>query len=99
MTEARILYEVTAIVSEDILHDYLSWLKPHLERMLDFDGFLDADTFENTENPCEITSVYRVRDRKAIEAYTAGPAQEVRAEADQRFGEKLRISRRILSAL
>lgn len=97
--EARILYEVTAKISEDVLADYLAWLKPHLEKMLDFDGFLSADTFVNAEDECEITSVYRVSDKKAIETYLAGPAAEVRAEAIKRFGDKLVITRRILNAL
>lgn len=95
----EILYEVIADIAPDARGDYLDWLKPHVEHMLTFDGFLSGEIFVSVEDECEITSVYRLRDMAAMEAYLAGPAKAMRADGANRFGGKLVARRRILEAL
>jgi len=95
---ADILYEVIITVAPDARADYLAWLRPHIDRMLSFDGFQSADLFFNTEEPNEITCHYRLRDRAAMDAYLAGPAQEMRTDGMKRFGGKISAKRRILTA-
>jgi len=94
---APILYEVVATVDPTIREDYLAWLNPHIKELLTFDGFLSGEAFVNTENPCEVTSVYRLRDMAAMQAYLDGPAARMRADGVKRFGDKMSAKRRILN--
>ena len=70
-----ILYEVVIDVAPDMRDAYLAWLRPHMEEMLTFDGFLSADLHFNSEDKNEITCHYRLRDRTAMDAYLEGPAK------------------------
>jgi len=94
---APILYEVVATLAPDIREDYMRWLEPHIKQMLSFDGFLSGEAFVNSENPCEVTSLYRLRDMDAMKAYLDGPAAAMRADGAKRFGDKLSAQRRILN--
>ncbi len=96
---AEILYEVIITVDPDIRADYLIWLRRHMAEMTAFDGFQSADLFINTENKDELTCHYRLRDRDAMNAYLAGPAQAMRADGVKNFGDKFSASRRILGAM
>ena len=78
---------------------YLAWLKPHMQEMLTLDGFESAEMFVNSENDCEITSLYRLRDKAAMDAYLVVPATAMRADGVKRFGDGLRATRRIMNAL
>ncbi len=95
-TNGKILYEVIIAVAPEVREDYLTWLAPHMDAMLAFDGFHSADWFFNTEDENEITCHYRLRDMTAMNAYLAGPAQEMRADGVKRFGDKIKAMRRIL---
>lgn len=86
-------------IAPDARGDYLNWLKSHIEEILTFDGFLSGEVFISAEDECEITSVYRLRDMAAMDAYLAGPAKKMRADGVNRYGEKLVARRRILEAL
>lgn len=92
----KILYEVVITIVPEARDDYLSWLQPHMDEMLKFDGFQSADMFFNSENENEITCHYRLRDMVAMEAYLEGPAKEMRAAGVKRFGDKISAQRRIL---
>ncbi len=96
--EKQVLYEVIADISPDARGEYVAWLTPHVAQMLTFDGFLSGEIFINAEDECEITSVYRLRDMAAMDAYLAGPAKEMRADGVKRFGGKLVARRRILKS-
>jgi quinol monooxygenase YgiN len=91
-----VLYEVVISVDPEIRDAYLDWLRPHIEQMLTFDGFLSAEMYVNSEDDNEITCHYRVRDMTAMNAYLSGPAQEMRADGIKRFGDKISTRRRIL---
>ena len=95
---SHILYEVVITVTPEIRADYLAWLKPHIDEMLTFDGFLSADMFINSENATEITCHYRLKDQRAMDAYLEGPAKEMRADGVKRFGDNIRATRRVLNA-
>lgn len=92
----QILYEVVIAVAPEIRGDYLVWLAPHMDQMLEFDGFDAAEMFFNIEDDNEITCHYRLRDMGAMKAYLAGPAQAMRADGVRRFGDNIRVRRRIL---
>ena len=91
-----IFYEVVATVEPGIRAAYLDWLSPHMAELLHIDGFVSGEVFINSENNCEITSVYRLRDMAAMTAYLEGPAKAMRAGGAARFGDKLQARRRIL---
>lgn len=93
-----VLYEVVISISPEIKDDYLSWLNPHVDEMLGFDGFKAAKIYVNSEDENEITCLYWLRDMQAMQAYLDGPAQEMRADGVKRFGEKISARRRILTA-
>lgn len=95
---SHVLYEVVITVAPEIRADYLAWLKPHMDEMLTFDGFLSAAMFVNSENENEITCHYRLKDQSAMNAYLEGPAKEMRADGVKRFGDNIRATRRILTA-
>lgn len=95
---AHILYEVVITTDPSVRADYLAWLRLHMEEMLEFDGFLSAEMFVDSENGDEFTCHYRLRDMAAMEAYLAGPAKEMRADGVRRFGDKISARRRILTA-
>ncbi|WP_428409780.1 DUF4286 family protein [Hyphococcus sp.] len=95
----EILYEVIASIAPEARGDYLDWLKPHVSEMLTFDGFVSGEIFVSAEDECEITSVYRLKDMAAMDAYLAGPAKKMRADGVTRFGGALVARRRILEAL
>lgn len=93
---STILYEVVIAVAPEIRDDYLDWLRGHMAQMLAFDGFEAAETYVDTQNDGEITCHYRLRDRAAMKAYLEGPAQAMRADGVNRFGNKISARRRIL---
>ena len=91
-----ILYEVVITVAPQEKERYLAWLRPHMDAMMNFDGFQSAEMFFNSEDDNEITCQYRLRDRAAMDAYLAGPATEMRADGVKRFGDAIKAERRIL---
>lgn len=94
-----ILYEVSIIVERAIRADYLKWLNMHIKEMTEIDGIISGCAFINTENENEIVCHYTMRDRAAMTAYLAGPAQKMRTDGTNRFGTQFSAKRRILKAL
>ena len=43
-----ILYEVNLEISNEIFDEYMAWLRPHIQEMLRFQGFIKADIYTNT---------------------------------------------------
>ncbi|MEM8770796.1 MAG: DUF4286 family protein [Pseudomonadota bacterium] len=93
---SSILYEVVITVTPQIRSAYLEWLKSHIEQMMRIDGLLSAEILTNTENENEISCYYRLRNQAAMDAYLAGPAQDMRADGVNRFGNAFSARRRIL---
>ncbi|WP_202845498.1 DUF4286 family protein [Luteimonas saliphila] len=96
-----VLYEVTVRVEREIAEDYLAWLPGHVERILALPGFDAAEVFEVVETPPDarhllLCAHYRLRDGAALEAYLQGHAARMRAESAERFGDRVRASRRVL---
>ena len=102
-----LIYEVNLTVDETEASHYSTWLREHIREMLEFDGFEAAVWFERNDDgdtvpeddeptdPREWTIHYQVRDREALQAYFDGPAEEMRREGVQKFGDHVESSRRI----
>ncbi len=102
-----ILYEVNLEVDDDINHKVAGWLPEHIEKVLKIDGFKSAYWFfrepqdEGIEetNKTLWTIQYVVDDRKALDNYFNNQAEAMRAEAIEKFGDKFKATRRILTLL
>ena len=102
---AAVVYEVNLAVERDVADAFAAWLAPHIDEMLGFDGFEGADWYErrpedeggDPDGPVLWTVGYRVRDRAALDAYLAGPAQRMRGDGLARFEGRFTASRRVLA--
>ncbi len=91
-----VLYEVNITITQESRADFLTWLNPHVQEMLNFDGFESAEILIDSENDREIICHYRLRNLAAMNAYLEGPAKAMRADGVARFGGKMQAKRRIL---
>ncbi len=96
-----IIYEVNLSIHPSIVNDYLAWLKPHAEAMLQFTGFLSYELFrvdgeDDWQNYCV---QYRLQSREALQSYFDTHAAVMRDDGLKRFGERFKASRRILQAI
>ncbi len=102
-----ILYEVNLEVDNDINHKVAGWLPEHIDKLLHIDGFKSAYWFfrEPADEGREDTNItlwtiqYVLNDRKALDDYFNNQAEQLRAEAIEKFGDKMKASRRILNLL
>jgi len=98
-----VIYEVDLEVDQSIEADYRHWLKAHVAEILALPGFTSAEIFERIEPPAPdgrfaLVVQYRLRDPAALEHYLAVHAPRLRADGLQRFPERFRAQRRILTA-
>lgn len=97
------IYEVNCVVPEHRRGEFLSWLKVHVRQLLNLDGFNDAVISELQEDDrlpeyCAGFCVqYCLEGRDVFERYLAEYAPDMRADGIQRFGDDLKIYRRLMS--
>src|SRR5579859_1212380 len=97
-----LVYEVTLDISADAAPEFDQWLAEHMRAMLALPGFSDARILSPGEAeggaPGTTRRVvqYTMAGRAALDRYIAEHAPRMRAEGVQRFGEKLKTSRRVL---
>ena len=90
-------YEVTITISNDILDDYLKWLKLHIVEMLELDGFEDAKYYLVDIQGKQVVCVrYFVKSKEILEAYIKNVAPKMRNSSKDKFKERVEISRRVL---
>lgn len=99
-----VVYEVTLHVQAAIADEFAHWLHGHVRDMLALPGFLDARVVRQLEPPpaegeVAWTCSYRLRDQAALDAYLAEHAARMRADGQQRFGDRFRATRRILAVV
>lgn len=96
-----VIYEVNADIDPDIADAFYAWLLPHIQELLRIDGFISAELFvvENPDSEVKRWSVqYRLENREKLQHYLDHYAPVLRQDGIERFGEKYRTSRRIMSA-
>ena len=95
-----LVYEVTLDIGADAAPEFDRWLADHVREMLALPGFQDARILspENPEAPATVRRVvqYTLAGRAELDRYIAEHAPRMRADGAQRFGEKLKTSRRVL---
>lgn len=94
-----IFYEVNLHIQNEIFDDYMGWLKPHVDQMLTFDGFIDAKIYEQIDNDDSatrnITVFYSVRDEESLQSYFDKHAAAMRDDGVRKFGDRFSASRRV----
>lgn len=103
MATDGLVYEVNLEIDSAIADDYRRWLADHIQEILGLPGFLDARVFEvvdprPTPGRIGLSVQYRLRDAAVLEDYTREHAPRLRADGLQRWGEGVRIRRRVLRA-
>ena len=93
-----LLYEVNIRVHASIADAYRDWLEHHVGEMLQFDGFEQAEVFEDAaeEGARVFVAHYHVRSQAALDRYLKEDAPRMRAEGTQRFGDQMTATRRVL---
>ncbi|HEY4127685.1 MAG TPA: DUF4286 family protein [Gammaproteobacteria bacterium] len=93
-----LVYEVTLDIDAGAVSEFDAWLKDHVREMLALPGFHDARILkpESTEAGSERRVVqYTLGSRAELDHYLAEHAPRMRADGVQRFGDKMKASRRI----
>ncbi len=94
-----LVYEVTLDIESGAAPEFDAWLKAHVREMLALPGFHDARILkpEGAEPGAERRVVqYTLGSRAELDRYLAEDAPRMRADGVQRFGDKLKSSRRVL---
>lgn len=98
-----VIYEVNISIPSTKKDEYISWLEPHIEEMLEFEGFENADMYEKNnivanDDSDEVTQLvvqYHVSSENALDNYINVQAKKMRADGTQKFPEQV-ITRRSL---
>lgn len=97
-----ILYEVNLGIPIDIFDGCMAWLSPHIQQMLGFEGFLNAQLCEDisTDNTDaterKITVVYLLDNEDNLQNYFTHHSKKMRSEIFERFGDRFNITRKTL---
>lgn len=94
-----IIYEVNLQIQPKNFDDYLTWLKEHVQKMLDFPGFLQAQLRQDLDNANHISVCYTIKDEYSLEHYLTQHADKMRAEGLEKFADQFSASRRIFRTL
>lgn len=96
-----VIYEVSLAVDAEVADAYAAWLAPHIEEVLGVPGFVSAAWFEvESDGPPdarrEWVVQYRVKSRRALQAYFDHHAARLRGDGLDRFGGRFEATRRVL---
>lgn len=94
-----LIYEVNLQIDLDIYNDYLIWLKPHIQQILNLPGFIKALLLaeqaianQATKN---ITVQYHVESQEDLDNYLTNHAPQMRNDGLNKFKQKFTAARRI----
>lgn len=96
-----VIYEVNLTVEKGIFMIFYDWLIPHITKMLEFNGFLNAKTLLDSsastdkETNTKLTVVYTVDSMKNLDHYLTHHSASMRKEGLEKFGNKFSATRRI----
>ena len=93
------VYDVYLRIDADVETKYLSWLMPHIKKMLGYQGFLKAELFtEVPEDEKDTRKGYIVRyylkNKASYQNYVKNHAEKMRAEAFEQFDGKFEATRK-----
>ncbi len=94
------IYEVNLEITGDVAAEFVEWLPHHVAEVLALPGFIDAVIAREEMAGADIKAWnvrYRLDNRKALDRYLDQHAERMRADGLQRFGDRMRASRRIMT--
>jgi hypothetical protein len=93
-----IVYEVNIEIEPEIYNQYQEWIGPHAQEVTMHKGFQKVDIFETTSDLGKPLFVchYWLDDQESLDAYLKDHAPKLRADADKKFGSKIKGIRRVL---
>jgi hypothetical protein len=95
-----VIYEVNLIIKTEIYENYYSWLLQHIQKLLTFDGFNQAEIGlveqANTKEK-HLRVNYIIQSYQHLENYLKNHATAMRAEGVAKFGNQFSASRRIIA--
>lgn len=95
-----VIYEVNVSVNNESFQDYYNWLLPHVQEMLEFKGFQQAEIgiVENQEddNKNHLRINFTIDTYENLQNYLDQHAANMRAETLKRFGDQYSITRRVI---
>jgi hypothetical protein len=96
-----VIYEVTLEVDPTIVVAYDTWLEGHMRRVLEQEGFESGHVFRSDEAVADgwqrRVVHYHVRSAADLERYLEQAAPALRAEGAERWGDRFRAARRVLT--
>jgi hypothetical protein len=100
-----VTYEVRLEVDETIVDEVDVWLREHIVEMLRLPGFSSAEILDDAPLPVPAddkvrrTVQYQVESRDALTRYLREHAPRMREAGVQRFGDRMRATRRVLQPI
>ena len=94
-----IVYEVNLQIDSEVAHEYAEWLQPHIEQILELEGFRHADWFvcDSDDDKAHWSIRYHLDKRSSLASYLENHAPALIQEGVDKFGEYLTSNRRIMS--
>ena len=94
-----IVYEVNLHIDAIAADEYAEWLGPHIEQILDIEGFQKADWFvcDSDGDKVHWSIRYQLDSRESLESYQKNYAPALIKEGIDKFGQYLSSDRRVMS--
>ncbi|WP_299495020.1 DUF4286 family protein [uncultured Shewanella sp.] len=96
-----IIYQVDLKIKKQVSIRYLAWLKPHMEKMMTFQGFLKSELCKeidlDDQGVDHFTVIYHVSSQEDLNFYFEHHAKVMRDEGVKRFGDACHASRKVYS--
>jgi hypothetical protein len=100
-----VIYEVNLTINNEIFDEFYVWLIEHIELILKFKGFREADLAKEVMPENDITDKTKLTVRYLLDCkddldnYLAKHAPAMREDGVKKFGDKFSASRRIFTQL
>ncbi|KTD50590.1 hypothetical protein Lrub_0214 [Legionella rubrilucens] len=98
-----LIYEVNLTVDAAIVEAFMGWLKPHVEELLGFEGFLKAKVSLDIESQKAehrtLVVHYYLASEDHYHNYIRDHAPRMRQDGIDRFGNQFTATRRVLTVL
>ena len=95
-----VCYKVEVLIDHDIEKKYQSWLKEHINQMMEFKGFLDSILLkEKQSEKIKFIVMYYISSKDYYNDYIKNYATEKRADIPKEFINKFSINRNLLQIL
>lgn len=94
------VYEVNLEINSSVYDDFVAWLKPHINELLQFKGFVKAnlllDTDSNSTETKKIKVDYYLDSHETYDEYVKVHAPRMRGDGIKLFEGKFTATRRFL---